>query len=188
MEVTRRRFMKITGLGIASIPLGSLGFNLGAVEAYAAGFKLEGTKEAISICPFCSVGCHIIVHVRNGKMVSTEGDPDYPVSEGSLCSKGAAMLSMHKEDHRLTKPLYRAPYSSQWEEKSWEWVMDRIARRIKETRDADFVRFNANGEEVNRVESIFQLGTSQMDNEECALSHQFLRGLGVVHMDHQARI
>jgi formate dehydrogenase major subunit len=188
MKVTRRRFLQITGLGIASIPLVRLGLHLDGVEAYAAGFKLEGTREAISICPFCSVGCHIIVHVKNGRMVSTEGDPDYPVSEGALCAKGAAMLSMHKEDHRLTKPLYRAPYSGQWEEKSWDWVLERIAQRVKDTRDRGFMRYNGKGQEVNRVESIFQLGTSQMDNEECALSHQFLRGLGVVHMDHQARI
>ena len=137
MKVTRRRFLGIAGLGIASIPLARLGLHLGGAEAYAAGFKLEGTKEIISICPFCSVGCHIIVHVRNGKMVSTEGDPDYPVSEGSLCAKGAAMLSMHRAEHRLTKPLYRAPYSNHWEEKSWDWMLDQIARRIKDTRDQD---------------------------------------------------
>jgi formate dehydrogenase major subunit len=188
MKVTRRRFLQIAGLGVASLPLVRLGLHLDGVEAYAAGFKLDNTKEVISICPFCSVGCHIIVHVRNGEMVSTEGDPDYPVSEGALCAKGAAMLSMHREEHRLTKPLYRAPHSDHWEEKPWDWMLDRIARRVKETRDRDFIRRNDKGQEVNRVDSIFQLGTSQMDNEECALSHQFLRALGVVHMDHQARI
>lgn len=188
MKVTRRGFMKIAGAGVASIPLAKLGLDLGDVEAYAAGLKIEGAKEVISICPFCSVGCHILVHVKDGEMVSTEGDPDYPVSEGSLCSKGAAMLSMHQPDHRLTKPLYRAPYSDHWEEKSWNWMLSTIAKRVKATRDKDFMRYNAKGQEVNRVESIFQLGTSQMDNEECALAHQFLRSLGVVHMDHQARI
>ncbi len=188
MDVTRRRFLRITGLGIASLPLTRLGLDLGCVEARAAGFKLEGTREVVSICPFCSVGCHILVHVKDGRMVSAEGDPDYPVSEGALCSKGAAMLSMHREDHRLTQPLYRAPYSDQWEDKPWEWMLDRIARRVKDTRDRDFVAKDGEGREVNRLESLFQIGTSQMDNEECALSHQFLRGLGVVHMDHQARI
>ncbi len=188
MGITRRRFLQVAGLGIAGIPLARLGLNLDGVAAHAAGFKLEGTREVISICPFCSVACHIIVHVRNGEMVSTEGDPDYPVSEGALCAKGAAMLSMHRADHRLTRPLYRAPHSDRWEEKSWDWMLERIARRVKDTRDRDFVRRDAEGREVNRVDSIFQLGTSQMDNEECALSHQFLRGLGVLHMDHQARI
>ncbi len=188
MEVTRRRFLQMTGLGIASIPLASLGLNLNGVAAYAAGFKLEGAREVISVCPFCSVACHIIVHVKNGEMVSTEGDPDYPVSEGALCAKGAAMLSMHKPDHRVTRPLYRAPFSDHWEEKSWDWMLHQISRRIKDTRDLGFVRYNEKGQEVNRADNLFHLGASQMDNEECALSHQFLRSLGVVHMDHQARI
>ena len=188
MKFSRRKFIKLTGAGVASIPLVKLGFDLGGVKAYAAGLKMEGAKEVISVCPFSSVGCHILVHVKNGEMVNTEGDPDYPVSEGALCAKGAAMLSMHEPDHRVTKPLYRAPYSDHWEEKSWDWMLKTIANRVKSTRDSDFKRYNNKGQEVNRVESIFQLGTSQMDNEECALSHQFLRGLGVVHMDHQARI
>lgn len=188
MRFTRRKFIKLAGAGVASIPLAKLGFDLGEVKAHAAGLKMEGTKEVISICPFCSVGCHILVHVRNGEVVNTEGDADYPVSEGALCAKGAAMLSMGDKKHRVTKPLYRAPYSDRWEEKSWDWMLQTIAKRVKETRDRDFIRYNYKGQEVNRVESIFQLGTSQMDNEECALSHQFLRGLGVVYMDHQARI
>jgi formate dehydrogenase major subunit len=188
MEVTRRRFMQIAGLGIASIPLARLGLHLGGVEAYAAGFKLEGTKEVISICGFCSCACNIIMHVKDGRLISSEGDPDYPVSEGALCAKGAAFLSMHNNEHRLQKPKYRAPGSDKWEEKDWDFVLDRIARRIKETRDKDFMLKNASGQQVNRVESIFQLGSSQMDNEECSLAHQMLRGLGVVHMDHQARV
>ena len=188
MHITRRTFMKLTGAGVAGLTLGQLGLDLSPVKAYAYGLKIEGAKEVISICPFCSCGCHFIAHVRDGRIVSTEGDPDYPVSEGALCAKGAAMLSMHVGEHRLTKPLYRAPHSSEWEEKSWEWTLEKIARRVKDTRDAGFQRFDDQGREVNRVDSIFQLGTSQMDNEECTTFHQMLRGLGVVHMDHQARI
>ncbi len=180
--------MKLAGIGTAGLTLGQLGLDLTPATAYAAGLKIEGAKEVISICPFCAVSCHFIAHVKNGKIVSTEGDPDYPVSEGALCAKGAAMLSMHNSHHRVEKPMYRAPYSTKWEEKSWDWVLDRIARRIKQTRDEDFKRHNAKGQEVNRVESIFHLGTSQMDNEECTLVHQGVRGLGLVHFDHQARI
>jgi len=188
MSITRRTFMKITGAGVAGLTLGQLGIDLSPVKAYAYGLKIEGAKEVISICPFCSCGCHFLAAVRDGQIVSIEGDPDYPVSEGALCAKGAALLSMHTSDHRLTKPMYRAPFSDKWEEKEWGWVLDRIARRVKDTRDADFQRFDSKGREVNRVDTIFQLGTSQMDNEECTVSHQMLRGLGVVHMDHQARI
>jgi len=188
MEFSRRGFLKIAGAGIAGLSLGQLGFDLEPVKAYAFTMKIEGAKEVISICPFCSCGCNTLFAVKDGKIVSVEGDPDYPISEGALCAKGAALLSMHGEGHRVTKPLYRAPYSDTWEEKSWDWVLERIARRVKETRDSNFIAKDDQGRQVNRLEAMFQLGTSQMDNEECALSHQMLRSLGVVHMDHQARI
>ncbi|MFW5488867.1 MAG: formate dehydrogenase-N subunit alpha [Desulfovibrio sp.] len=188
MNVSRRGFMKLAGIGAAGLTLSQMGLNLTPVSAHAAGLKIEGAQEVISVCPFCAVSCNFIAHVRNGKIVSTEGDPDYPVSEGALCAKGAAMLTMHNSDHRLQKPLYRAPYSTKWEEKDWDWMLNRIAQRVKETRDRDFIRTNAKGQEVNRVESIFHLGSSQMDNEECAIVHQGVRGLGLVHFDHQARV
>jgi formate dehydrogenase major subunit len=188
MKVSRRGFIKMTGAGAACLTLSRLGFDLGPTQAYAAGLKTAGCKEVVSICPFCSCGCNIIMSVKDGVFVSSEGDPDYPVSEGSLCAKGAAFHSMHVSEHRVLKPLYRAPGSDKWEEKDWNFVLDRIAKRVKETRDRDFILKNEKGQTANRVESIFQLGTSQMDNEECAVSHQMLRGLGVVHFDHQARV
>lgn len=188
MKLSRRGFMKLTGAGVAGLSLSQMGFDLRPVAAYAAELKIEGSKEVISICPFCSCGCNLVVNVKDGKVVNIEGDPDYPVSEGALCAKGAALLSMQNNDHRLTKPMYRAPGSDKWEEKDWNWTLDRIAKLTKETRDKGFIAKNAKGQTVNRVESLFQLGTSQMDNEECSVTHQMLRGLGVVHMDHQARV
>lgn len=180
--------MKATGAGVVGLGLGQLGFDLQPVKAHAYGMKIDGAKEVISICPFCACCCNVLMHVKDGKIVSVEGDPDYPVSEGALCAKGAALLSMHTGDHRVEKPMYRAAYSDHWVEKDWDWVLERIARKVKDTRDETFIKVNDKGQVVNRVESIFQLGTSQMDNEECTVSHQMLRGLGVVHMDHQARI
>ncbi len=187
MKVSRRTFMKFTGLGAATVALTQLGFDLTPVKAYAAQFKLEGAKEVISICPFCSVTCHYIAHVKDGKVINTEGDPGYPINEGALCAKGASMLALINSDHRLLKPQYRAPYSDHWEEKSWDWMLDRLARRIKETRDKDFIP-ESNGQKANRVETMFHLGSSQMDNEELAMVHQGNRALGIVYMDHQARV
>jgi formate dehydrogenase major subunit len=180
--------MKLSGAALTCLSLGQLGNALTPVKAYAAGLKIDGAKEVLTVCPFCSVSCHIVAYVKNGKLVSSEGDPDYPINQGALCAKGAAMLTMTTNEHRLHKPLYRAPYSEQWEEKSWDWVIERIARRVKETRDKDFLETNAKGHRVNRLDSMFLLGTSHADNEECALFHQAMKGLGVVHMDHQARI
>jgi len=185
---SRRGFMKITGAGVAVMSLGQLGFDLKPAYAYAKALKIEGAKEVISTCPFCSCGCQIIMHIKDGKIVSSEGDPDYPVSEGSLCAKGAAFYTMQVSDHRVITPKYRAPGSDTWEEKDWDWMLDRIARKIKDTRDKDFILKDEKGNEVNRWESYFQLGTSQMDNEECAVAHQMCRALGGVHIDHQARV
>ncbi len=188
MSWNRRDFLKMTGVSVAGLGLTQLGFNLSPVEAYAAGLKIEGAKELVTVCPFCSVSCHIMAYVKDGKLVSTEGDPDYPINQGSLCAKGAAMLSMTRNEHRLKKPLYRAPFSDKWEEKSWEWSLEEIAKRVKKTRDENLLLKNEKGHTVNRLDEMFLLGTSHADNEECALAHQAMRSLGVVHMDHQARI
>ncbi len=188
MTMTRRTFIKVTGAGLAGLTLGRFGLDLGPVEAYAAGLKIEGAKESISICPFCSCGCNTLVHVKDGKIINIEGDPDYPISGGGLCAKGAALRSLHVSENRLTKPLYRAPGSSEWVEKDWNWMLERIAAKVKETRDRDFMPTNDKGQLVNRLESVFHLGTSQMSNEECAVTHQFVRSLGIVHLDHQARV
>ena len=141
----------------------------------------------MTICPFCSVSCNIIAHIRDGKLVSTEGDPDYPINEGALCAKGASLLSMTRSESRLQKPMYRASGSDRWEEKTWEWTLEQIASRVKQVRDRDMILTNDKGQTVNRLESMFFIGTSHAGNEECALAHQMVRGLGIVHLDHQAR-
>lgn len=188
MKLTRRELLKVTGAGAGAIALGGIGYNYLVMESYAKKLKIKGAREVISICPFCSVSCHFIAHVRNGKVVSTEGDPGYPVSEGALCAKGSTMLSMINSDHRLIKPLYRAPFSEKWEEKSWGWMIDKLARRIKETRDKNFIAKNESGQVVNRVDALFHMGSSQMSNEEASIVVQAMRAMGIVHIDHQARI
>lgn len=188
MDCTRRTFLKLTGAGAVGLSLSQLGFDLSPVAAYAAGLKIDGAKEITTICPFCSVSCGIIGYVKDGKLVSTEGDAEHPINQGSLCAKGAAMLTMTTSHHRLQKPLYRAPFSDKWEEKDWDWTLGRIAALTKETRDRDFMEKNAKGETVNRLESMIFMGTSHAGNEECSLMHQATRGLGIVHNDHQARI
>ena len=188
MEVTRRDFMKVTGAGAATIALSQLGFALAPANAYAKELKIRGATEVLTSCPYCSVICQYIAHVRNGKVVSTEGDADYPVSEGALCAKGAAMLSQINSDARLLKPLYRAPNSDQWEEKDYDWMVKEVARRIKDTRDKYFKEKNAAGQVVNRVDEMFHMGSSQMTNEELSVTRQAVAILGLVNIDHQARV
>ena len=194
MDVTRREFLVISGVVGAGVTLSSLGLDLGPVEAYADTLKIEKMKTArntTSICPYCSVGCGLIVSTdtKSGKIFNIEGDPDHPINEGSLCAKGASVFQTTAANpNRLTKVLYRAPYSDKWEEKSWDWAITEIAKKVKATRDAHFVEKNAKGEVVNRVEAIAHLGSSNIDNEECWALNAMVRALGLVYIDHQARI
>lgn len=185
MEITRRGFLKISSAVLAA---GGLGVSLKPVSAYAQPLKIKYAKETTTICPYCSVGCSIIVSTRGGKVINTEGDPDSPINRGSLCSKGGSIYQMAVNKNRLEKPLYRAPYATEWKEVDWEWALDKIAANIKRSRDASFKVTNEKGETVNRTEGIASVGSAAMDLEECFTYQKFLRGLGLVYIEHQARI
>ena len=188
MSVSRRGFIKLLGAGTACLGLSRLGLDVKPAQAYAASLKTAGAKEIVSICPYCSCGCNIIMYVKDGTFISSEGDPDYPVSEGSLCAKGAAFHALHVNEHRIVKPLYRAPGSDKWVEKDWAFMLGTIAKRMKDVRDRDFKLKNDKGQTVNRLDTVMHLGSALMDNEECAVTVQMLRALGVYQIDHQARV
>ena len=141
-----------------------------------------------TICPFCSVGCGLLVTVADGKVVNLSGDPDHPINEGATCSKGAAVSQIANSDRRLTKVLHRAPGAAAWEERDWGWAVQRIAQRIKETRDATFQAQDAQGRTVNRTTGIASLGGAALDNEECYSLLKLTRGLGVIYLENHARL
>jgi formate dehydrogenase major subunit len=192
MEVTRRGFLALSGaLGAGA----SLGLNLAPTKAYAAELnkmnRLKAAKQYTTVCAYCSVGCGLICSVDNktGKIFNIEGDPEHPISEGSLCAKGAGFFDLTEANkYRLRKVQYRAPYSDKWEEKDWNWAMQRIARLTKDARDKDFVVRNGQGQLVNRCETVAHLGSSNIDNEECWLISASVRAMGLVYIDHQARV
>jgi formate dehydrogenase major subunit len=189
MNVTRRDFMKISGVTVTGAALSQLGFDLTPVQAYAAELRIKDAKETPTICCYCSVGCGILVATdKTGKVINSEGDPDHPISEGTLCSKGAASFQIAVNDNRLKKVRYRAPNSDKWKEVSREWALDEIAKRIKKSRDASFMEKNAQGQVVNRCNGIASVGSAALDNEECWLYSKLLRSLGLVYIEHQARI
>jgi len=192
MEVTRRGFLKLSGVVGAS---SALGLNFKPVNAYADELnkmhRIKTAKQYTTVCAYCSVGCGLICSVDSmtGKIINIEGDPENPLSAGSLCAKGTGFFHLTEANkHRLTKIRYRAPYSDKWEEKDWDWAFSRIARLVKDTRDKDFVVTNEKGQLVNRTESIAHLGSSNIDNEECWLISQSVRAMGLVYIDHQARV
>jgi formate dehydrogenase major subunit len=201
MGVSRRDFLKISG---SSLVMGALGAAPGSAEAKERELRIKGAKETTTICPFCSVGCGIIVHTKDGKVVNTEGDPDHPISEGTLCSKGASLYQIINNPLRLTKPKYRAAGAADWKEVEWDWALDEIAKKVKDTRDKTFKLISkskikekaVDGTEkevekdlvVNRTDGIAHVGSAALDNEECYMLQKMLRSWGLVYIEHQARI
>jgi formate dehydrogenase major subunit len=150
-------------------------------------FKLEGARAVPSVCPYCAVGCGLLVHVRDGRIVNVEGDPVSPINEGTVCPKGAAAFQLAVNPNRLTTLLYRAPYARTWETRPLSWAMDRIAQLVRETRQRTFVR-ESGGMPVHRTTAIASIGGAVFDNEENYLLVKLMRGLGVVAIENQARV
>ncbi len=209
MKVTRRQFLKITGASAATFAVMDLGFNLGATAAELKESRIKNVTPTPTVCPYCASGCGLLVYAERDaegkfvKLLSVEGDPDNPINRGAACAKGAAMFNLREiydektgeqiiNPKRVQKPLYRAPGSEKWEEKEWDWMLDRIAERVKESRDRDFIHKErlADGSEiiVNRTERIASIGGSGLDNEEAYLHSKLMRALGVVYLETQARI
>ena len=196
MKLSRRDFLKLSGATVAAASLANVGFSTRAHAAQP--MKIHYAREYLTNCAFCSGGCGIIVHVKDGELVGLEGYPDHPVNEGALCSKANSMVNLRNvydrhgnrllNPERVTHVLYRAPKSDKWEQKSWEWALEEIAKRVKATRDATFETKDSKGVTVNRTFGIGHLGSAAIDNEENYLMHKMMRALGVVNMDHHARL
>jgi formate dehydrogenase major subunit len=186
MGVSRRDFLKISGT--AAVASTVVGLSPQEVEANQRENRLKGAKVTTSICPYCAVGCGMLVHTKNKKVISIDGDPEHPISRGTLCSKGASLLQMANNPKRVQRPMYRAPGAAEWKEVEWDWAIEKIAKNIKKTRDASFVLKNKKGQEVNRCDGIASVGSAALDNEECYIFQKWLRSLGLVAIEHQARI
>jgi anaerobic selenocysteine-containing dehydrogenase len=183
LQPTRRQFLK--GLTTGTVAIGAL-TQSGCGPAIPP-LKTRGATATTTVCPFCGVGCGQVVSTRAGKVINIEGDPGHPISEGTLCSKGASAIQVVNNPRRLQKVLYRGPGGMAWEEKSWDWALERIAARVKETRDKTF-QTSVDGRVVNRTEAIACLGGSALDNEEAYLLVKLMKTLGLVYVEHQARL
>ncbi|HCF51058.1 MAG TPA: hypothetical protein DER60_12305 [Syntrophomonas sp.] len=209
MKVTRRQFLKLAGGTAASFAVVDLGFDMQATAAAIKELRIKNVTPTPTVCPYCASGCGLVVYAEKNaegkfvRLLSVVGDPDNPINEGCACSKGSAMFNLREiyepetghqvvNPKRVKKPLYRAPGSEKWEEKEWDWMLNEIAQRIKETRDASFIHKEkiADGTEiiVNRTEKIASIGGTGLDNEECYLLAKMMRSLGVVFLETQARI
>jgi len=195
MQVTRRQFFKVCAGGLGSSSLAMLGFAPGDALAEVRSFKLARTTETRNTCPYCSVGCGILIYSLGDKaknvhaqVVHIEGDPDHPVNRGTLCPKGAGLLDFVHSPNRLKYPEYRAPGSKEWTRISWDEAYTRIGKLMKEDRDKNFIAKNKDGATVNRWVTTGFLAASASSNESGYLTHKVVRSLGMLAFDNQARV
>ena len=195
IDLSRRGFLKLAGAGVAATSLGAMGF--GGAEAaelaHVRDFKLAQTTETRNTCPYCSVACGIIIYARPydtgaRRVVHIEGDADHPTNRGTLCPKGAALKDFVNAETRLTEPMVRRPGSDRFEPISWDEALDKIARAMKDDRDANFLATNELGVPVNRWTTTGFLAASATTNETAWLTYKVVRSMGIVGFDNQARV
>ena len=195
MDMNRRQFFKVCGAGLAGSSLAMMGFSPQPVLAEVRNFKLARTTETRNTCPYCAVGCGVIMYSRGDKaknakseIIHIEGDPDHPVNRGTLCPKGAGLIGFIHSESRLKYPEVREPGSKQWKRISWDDAMTRIAKHMKADRDKNFIAKNADGQTVNRWLSTGFLAASASSNETGYITGKIVRSLGIVSFDNQARV
>ncbi len=195
MDMNRRQFFKACAAGLGGSSLALLGFSPQPVLAETRNFKLARTTETRNTCPYCSVGCGIIMYslgdrAKNAmsEIIHIEGDSDHPVNRGTLCPKGAGLLDFVHSPNRLKYPEYRAPGSNEWKRISWDEAFDKVAKLMKADRDANFATKTADGKTVNRWLSTGMLAASASSNESGYITHKAVRSMGMLVFDNQARV
>jgi formate dehydrogenase major subunit len=192
-QLTRRDFFKVGAAGVGAAGVTSLGFDVARAVELRRELRIAGAKEVHSLCPYCAVGCSLVAYTKQNEkgqtqLLQIEGDPDSPVNEGRLCPKGATAMQLAVSSRRVEKPLYRAPGGDRWQEITWDEMLDRLAHRMKESRDATFIAQDANGNTVNRCEGIAFAGGAAFSSEEGYFATKIMRGLGTVFIEQQARV
>ena len=192
-QVTRRDFLKIGAAGTGAAGLTALGFDMAEAAQIKQSFHIDGAQESHSVCPYCAVGCSLVAFTGDDgkggrKLLQIEGNPDSPVNEGRLCPKGATAMQLATSARRVENPLYRAPGSDHWQQITWDDMLTKLAQRVKEARDASFVGQDATGNTVNRTEGIAFAGGAAFSSEEGYFAAKVMRGLGLVHLEQQARV
>lgn len=195
MQVSRRGFFKVCAAGMSGSSLAAMGFAPTAALAEVRQFKLAHTTETRNTCPYCSVACGLLVYsigdgAKNSKakVIHIEGDPDHPVNRGTLCPKGAGLLDFISSPARLKYPEVREAGTNEWKRISWDEAYSRIARLMKDDRDANFVEKNADGTTVNRWLTTGFLAASASPSEAGYITHKVVRNLGMLAFDNQARV
>jgi formate dehydrogenase major subunit len=170
-----------------------LGFDVAKATEIKKQLRIAGATEAHSVCPYCAVGCSMIAYTRQNadgtvKLLQIEGDPDSPINEGRLCPKGATAMQLAVSSRRVDAPLYRPAGATEWQKISWDDILNKIARHVKDSRDRTFVQVDKKGNLVNRVDGISFAGGAAYSSEEGYFATKVMRGLGLTHLEQQARV
>jgi len=194
-ELTRRQFLKVTGVSLVGSSLALMGFSPGEALAEVREYKLTRATETRNTCPYCSVACGILMYglgdgAKNAQpsIFHIEGDPDHPVNRGTLCPKGAGLIDFVHSSSRLKYPEYRAPGSDRWQRISWDDALERISTLLKQDRDANFMAKTPDGLTVNRWLTTGMLAASASSNEAGYITHKVARSFGLLGFDNQARV
>ena len=195
MDMNRRHFFRVSGAGLVGSSLVAMGFSPATALADVRQYKLAQTTVTRQTCTYCSVGCGILMYslgdgAKNAKLsvMPVEGDPDHPVNRGTLCPKGASLLDIVHSPNRLLYPEYRAPGSNEWKRMSWDDALTRIAKHLKDDRDAHFVEKAEDGTTVNRWLTTGMLAASAASSEAGYITHKVARSWGLLAFDNQARV
>jgi formate dehydrogenase major subunit len=187
--VSRRDFLKIGAAGAGGLGVSALGFDLAQAYQVRQSLRIQGARERHSVCPYCAVGCSLVAYTNDaGRLLQIEGDPDSPVNEGRLCPKGATAMQLAVASNRADSVQYRAPGAASWQKIGWDQAMTMLAQRVKDSRDRTFVTTDAAGNTVNRCEGIAFAGGAAFSSEEGYFATKLMRGLGLVHLEQQARV
>ena len=190
VDVSRRGFLT-SGAAVAT----AFGFDLEPARAAARALKIARTTQTHSVCPYCAVGCSVVIHTLGDKaknvkaaVTHVEGDPDSPINRGTLCPKGISLKDFIVNDRRLTQPLYRAAGAAEWKAMPWDQAIEKMARRIKDSRDRGFEERGAGGRAVNRLANTAMIGGCTDTNEINYLLGKLRFALGLLTYENQARL
>jgi assimilatory nitrate reductase catalytic subunit len=146
------------------------GFGLGQVPA-----RLAPDATTTAVCGFCSTGCGLEIHLKNGEAINLSPARDYPVNRGTACPKGWEALAPLAAPDRATQPLLRNA-AGKLQPASWGGAIDAMVRRFRAIGDA------------HGPQSVAFLGTGQLPSEELAFLGALAKfGMGMVHGDGNTR-
>ena len=134
VKMTRRDFIKTHAVAAAAATAGMTVPGVALAQARAE----DGIRWDKAVCRYCAVGCGVLVGVKDGRIVATQGDPDCPVNSGLNCVKGYFLAKLLYGQDRLTKPMLRMKdgkfdKNGEFTPISWDAAFDIMAQKVKET-------------------------------------------------------